>query len=187
MSPKTISDEKLRKAAVDVAYEFKMFREARSRYMSPIQPVTGAHGAGLGGAGLGHNDSRAGIPLPLSASTSTFSPTSRTYLDRDALLIHTRVLMDFFFGQGIHDDVLAHHYTGATPRTAPPWCDAFKLKCNKLYAHLTYERTARRERDDHHWYDVPVKEIEAEITNFLKSLTPERQEWFQVVGPDHSD
>lgn len=180
-SPITVPEDKLRKAAVDVAYEFKMFREARNRYMSPIRSVAGAAAAGFGGAGLGHNDSRAGMPLPLSATTSTFSPTYTAYLDRDALLIHTRVLMDFFYGAGGGDDVLAHHFTGATRRSVPPWPKAFRIKCNKLFAHLTYERTARRDRDEHHWYDIPVKEIEAEITKFLNSLTPERQEWFQVV------
>jgi hypothetical protein len=177
MPPKTISDDDLRKAATDVAYEFKMFRQACKRYLSPV-PLFPAPSQGLG-----HNDSTINMPLTLWANTATLSSQCMTHLDRDALLIHFRVLMDFFYQKDEKDDIRAHHYTRGTPRKAPAWRDEFGEKCNKLFAHLTYARTAYRIREGHHWFDIPdkVMDMEAEITGFLKALTPERMAWFEVI------
>jgi len=52
-----------------------------------------------------------------------------------------------------------------------------------LFAHLTCARTKYRISEAHHWYDIPPKviDMEAEITGFLKSLTPERLVWFEVT------
>jgi hypothetical protein len=120
--------------------------------------------------------------MPLNAAT--LSPQCMIYLDRDALLIHFRVLMDFFFKRDPRrDDILAHHYTRRTPRETPAWHGDFKTKCDKLFAHLTYHRTASRIAEAHHWHEIPdrVNDMQAEITGFLKSLTPERMLWFEVI------
>jgi hypothetical protein len=183
MSP--ISDDSLRKAALDVAYEFKLFREAYKRYRSPDLPAPVPPIIPELSLSRGHNDSTINMPLTLSANTATLSPQSMAHLDRDALLIHFRVLMDFFYGgeEKRKDDIRAHHYTRGAPRNAPTWHVEFREKCNKLFAHLTYSRTAYRIRDGHHWYDIPEKvmDMEAEITGFLMSLTPERMAWFEVI------
>ncbi len=191
MPPKAISDDDLRKAAADVAYEFKMFRQAYKRYLSSVPlpaPVTTGRPPQMAtarqwGASLGHNDSTIDVPLTLSTDTAKLSSQCVTHLYRDALLIHFRVLMDFFYEKDEKDDIRAHHYTRGTPRKAPAWHDEFKIKCNKLFAHLTYNRTGYRIREEHHWYDIPdkVKDMEAEITGFLKSLTPESMAWFDVI------
>jgi hypothetical protein len=117
----------------------------------------------------------------MGLDTATLSPHCMIYLDRDALLIHFRVLMDFFYAADCRDDIRAHHYTRGAPRTAPAWHPEFKTKCNKLFAHLTYDRTAYRITDEHHWFDIPdkVEDMEGEITSFLQSLTTERRAWFE--------
>jgi len=183
MPQRTDDDDGLRKAAVDVAYEFKLFRQAYKRYRSPellgaVPPIFPPLSLGRG-----HNDSAINMPLTLSASTATLPSQSTAHLDRDALLIHFRVLMDFFYLGELKDDIRAHHYARGKPRNAPAWHDEFREKCNKLFAHLTYTRTDYRIREDHHWHEIPdrVVDMEAEITSFLKSLTPERMAWFEVI------
>jgi len=170
-------EDKLRQAAIDVAYELKMFREARNRYIKPVLLTAS-------GAQLGHNDSRAGMPLTMSASAGAPSPQYADYLDRDALLIHIRILSDFFYKPSHDDDIRAHDYIGGGPRQPPAWARDFSKKCNKLFAHLTYRRTEYRARDEHHWHEVPgwVNDIDAEMTHFLESLIVEQRKWFQVVG-----
>jgi hypothetical protein len=82
MPPK--DDEELQSAAIDVAYEFKLFREAHQRYFLNTRPV--------GSPGLGHNNSMADMPLMLSANqTALPSQDSTDHLNRDALLIHVRI------------------------------------------------------------------------------------------------
>jgi len=177
------TDDDLRRAAIDVAYEFKLFRQADRLYRSPelldrLPPMSTALSLGRG-----HNDSMIDMPLTLSANLATLRPQSTAHLDRDALLIHFRVLMGFFYGAEWKDDIRAHHYTCGNPREAPAWHDEFRDKCNKLFAHLTYARTAYRIREEHHWHDIPDKatHMEAEITGFLQSLPPEKMAWFGVI------
>jgi hypothetical protein len=177
MSPKTMTDDKLRSAAIDVAYEFKLFRHAWDRYRSLVSPTFST-------PLLGHNDSTINMPLTLSAKTATLSSQCVTHLNRDALLIHFRVLMDFFFNEKEEqDDIRARHYTLGAPRKAPAWYGEFSLKCNKLFAHLTYNRIAYRIDENNYWYDIPDKvlDMETEIIGFLKSLTLERLAWFDVI------
>lgn len=179
MVSKNIPEEALRNAATDVAYEFKMLREARRRYFAAVSPA-------LPDPSLGSNN--AAIPVPLTLSANATTPAELlSYLDRDALLIHLRVLIDFFFGKETQDDVRAHHYTGEAPRPYPAWYVEFREKCNKLFAHLTLDRTTRRLTARHEWYEIPTvaTDMEAEISRFLislKSLRPERLAWFGV-GP----
>jgi len=112
------------------------------------------------------------------------SLTYMPYLDRDALLIHLRVLMDFIYKGEDRDDVRAHHYIpGGQPLNAPEWYKDFRDKCNKLFAHLTYGRTEFRVRQAHHWREIPerVESLEGAITGFLRSLTPERRAWFDLT------
>ncbi len=168
-------DDKLRQAAIDVAYEFKMFREARNRYLMSVLPTAA-------GVQLGHNDSRAGMPLTISAAAGAPSSHYAAYLNRDALLIHIRILGDFFYKPDDEDDIRAHHYRGGGPRQPPAWSGDFNKKCNKLFAHLTYRRAEYRVRDEHHWHEVPgwTQDIDVDITQFLESLTAEQRNWFQV-------
>ena len=114
MLTKSISDDDLRKAATDVAYEFKMFRQACKRYFSPVPPTFVEPPPGLG-----HNDSTINMPLTLQANAAPLSAQCVSPLDRDAFLIHFRVLMDFFYQKEEKDDIRAHHYTCETPESLP--------------------------------------------------------------------
>jgi len=181
-----MDEKKMREAAIDVAYECKMFREACNRYLSDHPTVTVSPTLGhtvTENPTLGHNDSTAGIRLTAFATTPAQLPRYTKYLDRDALLIHFRVLIDFFYKGDEQDDVRAHHYTGGAPRQRPAWCADFERKCNKLFAHLTYRRTEYRDLDRHHWHELPqhASEMNAELARFLASLDANQRAWFQVA------
>jgi hypothetical protein len=114
----------LEEAAIDVAYEIKTLREMSGRlnFSSPT---------------LGNNDSGASASLTPSAGAPVWStsgnntsavqvPSDRdAFLNVEGLLIHFRNLIEFFYTERKEKDnlVLAHHYTGAAPRGAPPWAD----------------------------------------------------------------
>jgi len=186
MTSKTVSDDDLREAATDVVYEFKLFRHAKARYVSAPVISSPQHPSSLSPMfpSRGNNDAMLGIPLTLQVGTASMSSLAENHLERDALLIHFRVLMDFFYGDGkFEGDVLAHHFTGGARREAPRWHSEFKTKCDRLFAHLTYYRARCRIRDDHHWYEIPAYagDLEGEIAAFLGSLLPERREWFGVI------
>jgi hypothetical protein len=199
-----MDDDKLREAAIDVAYEFKMFHRASSR-LDRRRSSPGSDGSEIqaplvfASPPLGHNDSAASLPLPFPApSPGNNASAGLTYsgapfqqmpairsdlLDIEALLIHFRNLMEFFYTkkQKKDDLVLATHYTCEAPRGTPAWHDDFNQRCQNLLAHLTYDRTRRRSKNEHHWYDVleKISYMESEITGFLNSLTPERRAWFK--------
>src|ERR1051326_9226406 len=72
-------------------------------------------------------------------------------LIREALQIHFRNLLHFFYGDGkFEDDVLATDYTNAASSwkpTIPSWLGEYKL-----LAHLTYERVWYKESDNMFWW-----------------------------------
>ena len=194
MATITKTDAQLKEAAVDVAYEFKMFNLA-SRRLDRLSPS------------LGHNNSMVSVPLALPASAaSSFSTANNSapvapvpispwqasqqaanspgdLLDIEALLLHFRNLMEFFYTKSLEKDnlVLAHHYHNSGPLPKRPWAHDFNIRCNNLLAHLTYFRSDKRRLNEHHWCDIleKVRYMEEEIVGFLDSLTPERKEWFK--------
>jgi hypothetical protein len=176
------TEAELKEAAIDVAFEFKMLRQ-------------GWYRLDVSSATLGNNNSAANIPLattpPTNAATSLSTANNNAPLVQvvddmafhniEGILIHYRNLIEFFFSEKTDDDlVLACHYTGASPKQAPPWAKAYRLRCNNLLAHLTYRRTAYRQKDEHHWPDIweQCRFMNDEITAFLNSLPPERRAWF---------
>jgi hypothetical protein len=197
------TDEDLREAAKDVAFEFKMFRHAVKRLDSRSYSLADNSygGASAPTTRLGHNSTAADLPLVLASGrkstevvpgASIWQSThdeamvqlidSGSFFDIEGILIHFRNLIEFFFTNKRDKDnlVLAHHYTGTQPKNAPPWAKEYGQRCNELLAHLTYRRTHYRRDDKHHWPDIVGKcqNMDDEITRFLNSLAPDRRAWF---------
>jgi hypothetical protein len=177
------TDAELRLAAVDVAFEFKMFLQAWRRL--DVSPQS-----------LGHNNSAVELPLAISFNASGTSiattrggPTS-SFHNIEGVLVHFRNLIEFFFTgkaerRGL---VLAHHYTGDAPRKIPAWAKEYEQRCNELLSHLTYRRSSHyRQNNEHHWPDITEKchLMDRTIADFLNSLPPEKRAWF--IGSDRSD
>lgn len=176
------SDNELRAATIHVAYEIKMFREAWKRLDSHSPS-------------LGYNNSAVLIPLapPANIPTPLFTSNNSTptpqipddsLLGVEALLVHFRNLMEFFYTPYPNKDdlVLAQHYTGgAPPQKRPTWVTTSNRRCGELLAHLTYRRSVYLNNNQHHWNGLPelVEKMEEQITAFLDSLTPERKAWFE--------
>jgi hypothetical protein len=178
------TDADCKKAATDIAFEFKMFRLGLRR-LDASSPS------------LGNNNSAAYLPLSVTSPSIPMAPfpTSNSNLPAmqntsdtggfdniEGILIHFRNLIEFFFTPKPEkgDLVLAQHYTGEPPRKAPAWAREYGRRCNELLAHLTYHRTHYRDRDEHHWPDILEKcrHMDNEITAFLSCLTTEKREWF---------
>lgn len=168
------TDADLKEAAVDVAFEFKMFRQGLS-LLDLASPT------------LGNNNAAADLALIggyQTAKNTTPSPTQLVtpFRNIEGILIHFRNLIEFFFTerQEKGDLVLAHHFTGQPSQKAPTWAREYGQRCNELLAHLTYRRTNYRQHDEHHWTDIldKCRQMDAEITTFLSGLTPDRRAWF---------
>jgi len=173
--PRTEQD--LQQAAVDVAFEFKMFRQAWARL-------------DVSSPSLGHNNSAGDFPLSVSydpsgnnATTKLAAPTS-DFHEVEGILVHFRNLIEFFFTDRPekNDLILAHHYTGQAQQQIPVWAKRYEQRCNELLAHLTYRRSNHyRQNGEHHWTDIAEKYglMDGAITEFLNFLSPERRAWFK--------
>jgi hypothetical protein len=107
----------------------------------------------------------------------------------EALLIHLRNLMHFLYANRqtgdfrvFPGDVIACDYVG--PSWQPPhpsWLSEYWQRCNRLLAHLSLERAKCIENRTIEWPGLRNKigHIEAVYVMFLRSLTLERQGWFQ--------
>ena len=170
--PKT--ETNLMQAAVDVAFEFKMFRQ-------------GLGCLDVSSPSLGNNNCAAGVSLNVTqgatANNNTTSPGTTAFRNIEGILVHFRNLIEFFFtdSQDKNDLVLAHHFTGKQPQKPPLWAKKYERRCNELLSHLTYGRTRYRQNDEHHWTDIleNCRQMNDEITGFLNCLTPERRAWFK--------
>jgi len=172
--PRTEDD--LRRAAVDVAFEFKMFRQGWSRL-------------DVSSLSLGHNNSAGGVPLTTShyvsgTSVTTIAGPISDFQNIEGVLLHFRNLIEFFFtGKPERNDlVLAHHFTGNAPQNLPAWAKTYEQRCNELLAHLTYRRSNHyRQNNEHHWPDIADKcrLMDNTITEFLNFLPSERKAWFK--------
>lgn len=104
-------------------------------------------------------------------------------LIREAFLLHFRNLIDFFYGEGKGaDDVLASDYMNqpsAWVPNIPSWLGEYKRRCNKLLAHLTYERIAYKGSNDMVWnLEGKIQHISREWASFLEAMPDRRRAWF---------
>ena len=102
----------------------------------------------------------------------------------EVLLLHSRVLTDFFHGGPNGDDVVAIHYDPNWNRDSEDvaWLQAHVPEINKRVMHLTAYR-ARRNNDGR-----DVGETLARLTDlmraFLTDLPEERRSWFPIAFGD---
>ena len=107
----------------------------------------------------------------------------------EALLLHARILRDFFATSGNPDDILARDFVRQMPRVAMPYLRSRKSRnrLNRLLAHASYSR--RRLSKD---WDVRtiVQELSGAMRTFLSHLRgeyPRRVAWFGVLDNIVSD
>ena len=102
----------------------------------------------------------------------------------EGLLIHFRNMLDFFFGQpSASDDIHAadflpesDHWTPITPE----WVRAYRGRCNKLLAHLTYSRIEYGRKGEMEWQlDDKLIAIRTTWNEFLAALPDHRAAWFR--------
>jgi len=105
----------------------------------------------------------------------------------ESLLLHTRVLHDFFYKTDRKaDDILAQDFIPDWPNVCPAKGPYFadgdrRVRLNKALAHLTRKRL---EYDSHDkGWDVRAicSEIGAAIEKFIANLPPDRKSWFDDV------
>ncbi len=105
----------------------------------------------------------------------------------EALLLHTRVLLDFFeHSKREHDDVLATDYDfPAKPLALNP---EIQNRLNKELAHLTYSRQQRK-GPAKRWYPRDLKPLlqrslefaEHVVATRLDSLPPNQRQWWREL------
>ena len=102
----------------------------------------------------------------------------------EAFFIHFRNLLNFFYGKRQHPtDTLAIDYI-EPPSTwtakTPDWWDEYRVRCNRLLAHLTYERVSFEDEDKMVWkIQDKIPHIRTEWRWFLNALSLECRSWFR--------
>ncbi len=104
----------------------------------------------------------------------------------EALLLHLRVLLDFFFPRGtVRDsDVIMLDFLPDPPpdlKTLPAWVDGYRLRLDRLLSHLTYKRLDYRKGQQMDWADLPerLNDMAAFVGAFIDALDSERRRWFE--------
>lgn len=101
----------------------------------------------------------------------------------EVLLLHSRVLTDFFCRPPTRDDLSALHYLpGWDPNSEDlAWLDGHVPEINKRVMHLT----AYRERRESDGRDVTetIRRLNVVMIRFLEALPPDRRGWFPIATP----
>jgi hypothetical protein len=102
----------------------------------------------------------------------------------EILLLHSRVLTDFFHRPPHGDDLSASHYL---PTWNPDsedlvWLDGHVPEINKRVMHLT----AYRDRQESDGRDVgdTIRRLNTTTIDFLDRLSPDRRAWFPIATPE---
>jgi hypothetical protein len=102
----------------------------------------------------------------------------------EALLLHFRNILDFFYGEAKNpDDVHASHFFPDPSQwnpVKPAWLREYRQRCHKLLAHLTYSRLDYKERGEMVWkLDEKLQHLRDTWYSFLDSLPSGRRRWFR--------
>jgi hypothetical protein len=105
----------------------------------------------------------------------------------EILLLHCRVLTDFFCRLPTRDDLSALHYLPEWDRNSEDlaWLDGHVPEINKRVMHLT----AYRDRQENDGRDVAetIRRLNLVMIRFLEGLPPDRREWFPIATPAPPD
>jgi hypothetical protein len=101
-----------------------------------------------------------------------------------ALLLHLRLLIDFFYGSPGQDDLPAAHFSTLvgfrvgfleTLTAKPEWISDVKMNLNKRLVHVT--ETRRKEKGPRlTYYSTHFPEIDASISGFIDALPEQFRE-----------
>lgn len=150
--------------AAKVGYEFRMFKylcdklesTRETRFLEPARVIF------VGTGGFDEEE------LHLSAML-------------ESLLLHTRVLIDFFSDKKDSDNLIASDFVDAWNKSLITQCvylNKRKPRLNKAVAHLAAMRV-EYETDEKQWEITTIHaEMEKVIDQFTKKLTDERKAWF---------
>jgi hypothetical protein len=110
--------------------------------------------------------------------------TDEQRLILEALLLHFRNVVDFFFesargSDGIHaSDFFPEPDHWKPP--APAWVPQYRRRCNKLLSHLTYSRIEYGKKREMGWHlDDKLASISGTWNEFLGTLPNYRAAWFK--------
>ena len=94
----------------------------------------------------------------------------------EAFGVHVRSLLDFFYSEGQHDDVVATHFfssssiwENARPFKSAEDLEKIKSRVNKEIAHLTY---TRQKVESKRWYFKEIQDDLNKIIEVFSSLVP---------------
>jgi hypothetical protein len=109
----------------------------------------------------------------------------------EALLMHTRNIVEFFKSKPTRDDVVAHHYvadwTEADGGPELAWLDGMTRSINKRMAHITAYRVRVPRQDDGRGVHDVCLTVHRLWDQFRLRLTEQQAEWFQIYDPDEVD
>ena len=182
-----INEDDLQKMASHVQWEFDMLRLAAQKSSTPCTNT------------IPPTNTTTSLCGTTTVTVTTVGPVSvqvkqhRTVesLMLEASLIHFRILLHFLFANRrksdflrvFDGDVLAVDYVGLEWQpTRPVWLlPEYWQRCNRLLAHLSIERPEYIENRTIEWPGLrdKIEQIEVVYVLFLRSLTLDRQAWFQ--------
>lgn len=102
----------------------------------------------------------------------------------EALLLHLRILLDFFFPVNPREtDVIVGDFLPNMPavmQSSPEWLGAYRWRLNKLLAHLTYNRVGSVRSNQMEWSDLPkhLNDMKVFWSVFLDALPEHQRVWF---------
>jgi hypothetical protein len=103
----------------------------------------------------------------------------------EACLLHFRNVLMFFYGERKFktDAIASDYFNRVSPWTPhqPSWLADNIARCNKLLAHLSYDRVEYKNNNLMDWkqFHDKVDHIRNEWKRFLDALPPERRAWFR--------
>lgn len=107
----------------------------------------------------------------------------------EVLLVHSRVLADFFGKPPAGDDLSADAYASSWDRNSDDirWLRGHVPAINKRVMHLTAYRHRAREVVDAPDVGELVGRVTRTFVAFLAQLPPDRRKWFPIEIVEHSD
>jgi len=123
----------------------------------------------------------------LGTGSSTDDDDRTTFALLESMLLHTRVLLDFFYGNRCKDDIIAQDFVPNWNNLRPPLGpyladDSQHERLNKALAHLTLKRIDY-DAGQKSWDVTAISsEIGRVISSFIANLPADRRAWFSDIA-----
>lgn len=161
--------------AKSVAYEFMMFSFLIEKLRWSAEETAEFRPGNIEWLGTGHTDD---------------SRKRELYALLESLLLHTRVLYDFFYKLPTRDDLSAPFFADKWDASPPPegtYLDLVanpksKNQINKAVAHLTAERADYSPIEKKWNVEAIGIEMNEVITEFMKKVPEDRKAWFSFTS-----